>query len=132
MFRDAQNFKTGTTGPTYSVTFLNPSFETSKVFQEFLELIVDVPIQPRGGRTDAENLEVHVGLFRFLEKWDCSPHSTLLFFNHFHEAADSSHWARLVFAIGACAGNHDLAVAGLSRYGYSKVYHASSVWNPMN
>jgi hypothetical protein len=129
VFRDAQNFKTNATGPAYSVTFVDPSFETSTVFQEFLELIVEIPTARRLGRSDAEDFAIHVGLFRFLKKWDCPSHSSLLVFTLIHLARGNDCWARIIFAIGACLDNHALAQDALGQHLILGGRH--KVWDPL-
>jgi hypothetical protein len=105
IFRDAQNFETPSTGDVkYSVTLLDPDFETSRVFEKVLDLITKGAVTFPSIKSDPAR-ERKAALYRYMwqfaTKWDCVPLRGVLKSRVHALVADGDIDAVLAFALGA-------------------------------
>ncbi|BEJ08567.1 hypothetical protein CcaverHIS641_0506610 [Cutaneotrichosporon cavernicola] len=125
LFRDAQTFESPPSWPfKYSVTLPDAEIETSAIFDLFLDLIVNIPLQgllsPTKALTFPDWLCIN-NLIKFLHKWEVSqPYCKVLRHNINQELANSD-TALQYFTIGAIANDADICRAVLQHHSDNKL-----------
>jgi hypothetical protein len=127
LFRDARDFEIKANSKIkYSVTLIDPEFETAAIFEKILSMIIQGSVELPGIDVDKSlngTARLCGQLCRFISKWDSQVASNILQRSLFGFVAGANAGAILAFVFGAALNNPDLCRAALLHWNTCNNWH---------